>query len=164
MLSRLGGKAFEVIEVLLVVNSRSVVLHCLPRDEETVEIEAPALEAREMLVGLLDREGPAHEGDALPVVEAFLEARIAVGTGRHLAIAAEVGPAEHEAPPLPINPMIADYRHEPTPFDFHSSPRRKNGKDRALAIESFQIRAEKGRYIETEDTWSKAARKPRSRS
>ena len=70
VLAGLGYDGLEVVEVGLVVEPRAVVLHGLPGGEEAQKGEAPAREPREVLVGLLEGEGPADEGDSLAVVEA----------------------------------------------------------------------------------------------
>ena len=111
VLAGLGGEALEVIQVFLVVNARAVMLDGFPRHEEAVELEAPTLEPREVSVGLLEREGPADEGDAPSLIEAFFTARVAVRPGRHLAVPAEVRAAQQEAPALFVFPMVAVNSH-----------------------------------------------------
>mmetsp|Transcript_19419 Transcript_19419/g.33013 ORF Transcript_19419/g.33013 Transcript_19419/m.33013 type:complete len:371 (+) Transcript_19419:503-1615(+) len=72
---RLAHDREQVGQVLLVVLARPLVLDCLPRDEEPDEGEAPEAEAREVLVGAVEWEGPAHEGHVAVVVEAVLARR-----------------------------------------------------------------------------------------
>ncbi len=114
MLPGLRGDALDIVEVLLVIDARALVLDGFPGYQEPKEVEAPALQAREVPVGLVQGEGPADEGGPLVVVEAIFQAGISVGQGGHLGVPAEIRAPEHERAALLVPP--------PSAFDAHRSP------------------------------------------
>ena len=93
VLPRFLDHLHEIIEIRFIVLARPRVLDRLPRDEEAHEGQAPFTQAREVLVGLLDREGPPDEGDMAMIEEALAHARRQ--PDRHFAAARKVHAAQH---------------------------------------------------------------------
>ncbi len=93
VLACLADNRFQVVEILGVVAPRAGVLNRLPGDEQAQEVEPPAAQTTEVLVGLLQGKWPADEGHAARIGEALAAMRRSVGRARHFAAAREVDAA-----------------------------------------------------------------------
>src|SRR5258708_39945231 len=78
------------------------MLDCFPGGQQAQAVESPGAKAREMFVGVAERKGAADERDLAVVRKIRGEIGAAVGVG-HLAIAAQVDPAQDDAPAALVN-------------------------------------------------------------
>ena len=85
---RLLQHRFQVIEIVVIINTRTLMLNRFPRHEEAQEVQPPMLEAAEMLIGFIQREWPPDEGDLPFLVQAVGQVGIAGWVRRDLAVAA----------------------------------------------------------------------------
>ncbi len=58
---RLLQHGVHIVEILLIVNPRTLMLYGLPCHEEAFEAEPPFLQPSEMFVGFCQREGTTDE-------------------------------------------------------------------------------------------------------
>jgi hypothetical protein len=68
---RLPDHGTKVLQVLLVIDAGTGMLHGLPWHEEAQERESPLVQPGEMLVSLIEREGAADERDSTMIEESL---------------------------------------------------------------------------------------------
>ena len=96
------------------------MLHGLPRDLEAEECQPPGIESGKMLIRLLERKRPAHEGDVSMIEETFAHVGGAIRRSGDLARSAHVRPAEHESAAMLINEARSRDRYHV--HDYAGSP------------------------------------------
>src|SRR5271163_2159863 len=101
----------EVVQIVSVIVVRAAMLDCFPRGQQAQAVEAPRVQAREVLVRFGDRKRTADEGDLAMVAKTRGKIGAAVGVG-DLTIAAQIYAAQDDSPPMLVN--------EPSPFDMQS--------------------------------------------
>jgi len=92
-----------VVQVRLVVLARSGVLDGLPRGQQAQAVQAPAGDALEVVVDLVERGRPTDERHVGPALDGHAEVGRAGRRDRHLGRPAQVDPAEQGAPTAAVD-------------------------------------------------------------
>jgi len=110
----------EIVEIGRVVFPRTFMLDRFPGRQQSQAVEAPGLQAAEMLMRLGERKGTADEGDGPVIGKIARNVGVAVRREGHLAVAAEIDAAQDMRPAvLALEPLALDLqprqRHQVLP-------------------------------------------------